>query len=190
MFYVQLPGSVRFDSQIKFHTGTKKEDVSLAKGIKYHPEKDHRQNGDIDKWKKSLMEIKRKERKYHVQDNDTVELKYVKIYCDTNQFPELSFSGPHSKPHVARGLSKHYHLRFYPQLGMGVCAIIRIPFACVACTSIIDKPWISGISSDKQERYKTVTKCTYWPVLWSLNNLNIIELSPKSTSSDTFDEIH
>ena len=112
------------------------------------------------------------------------------MYCNTNKFPELLFSGPHSKPHVARGLSKHYHLRFYPKLGMGVCAIICIPFACVACTSIIDKPWISGISSDKQERYKTVTKCTYWPVLGSLNNLNIIELSPKSTSYDTFDEIH
>ena len=54
MFNVQLTGSVRFDSQIKFHTGTKKEDVSLAKGIKYHPEKDHRQNGDIDKWKKII----------------------------------------------------------------------------------------------------------------------------------------
>ena len=30
MSNVQLPLSVRFDSQIKMHTGTKKEDVSLA----------------------------------------------------------------------------------------------------------------------------------------------------------------
>ena len=52
------------------------------------------------------------------------------------------------------------------------------------------KPWISGISSDKQERYKPVTKCTYFPVLGSFNNCKIIQLSPKSTSSDTFDEIH
>ena len=28
---VQLPGSIRFDSQIKIYTGTKKYDVSLAK---------------------------------------------------------------------------------------------------------------------------------------------------------------
>ena len=28
---VQLPGSVRFDSQIKIHTGTENKDVSLAK---------------------------------------------------------------------------------------------------------------------------------------------------------------
>ena len=52
------------------------------------------------------------------------------------------------------------------------------------------KPWINGISSDKQEQYKPVTKCTYWPVLGSFNNWNIIQLSPKSTSSGTFDEIH
>ena len=55
---------------------------------------------------------------------------------------------------------------------------------------MLDKPWISGISSDKQERYKPVTKCTYWSLLGSFNNWNIILLSPKSTSSDTFDEIH
>ena len=99
----------------------------------------------------------------------------------------MLFSGPHSKPHGARGLSKHYYLRFDPKLGMGVCAIRRIPYACVACTSMVDKPWIYVISSDKQERYKPVTKFTDYPVLGYFNNWNIILFSPKSTSSDTFD---
>ena len=49
------------------------------------------------------MERKQIERKYHVQDNAAVELKDAKIYCNTNQFPELSFYGTHSKPHGARG---------------------------------------------------------------------------------------
>ena len=49
---------------------------------------------------------------------------------------------------------------------------------------------VSGIPSEKQERYKPVTKCTYWPVLGELNNWNIIGLSSKSTSSETFDIIH
>ena len=48
MSKVQLPGSVRFDSQIKMHTGTEKEDVSLAQEFKDHLEKEHRQNGAID----------------------------------------------------------------------------------------------------------------------------------------------
>ena len=72
---------------------------------------------------------------------------------------------------------------------MGKYAIHRIPYSCVACTSMLDKPWISGIPSEKQERYKPVTKCTYWPVLGAFNNWNILLLSSKSTSSDTFDEI-
>ena len=55
------------------------------------------------------MERKGTERKWHVQDNAAVEIKDVKVYCHTNQFPELSFSGSHSKPRGARGLSKHYH---------------------------------------------------------------------------------
>ena len=73
---------------------------------------------------------------------------------------------------------------------MSKCAIRCIPCACVACTSMLDKPLISGIPSDKQERYKPVTKCTYWPVLGYFNNWNMIRFSSKSTSSDTFDEIH
>ena len=48
------------------------------------------------------------------------------------------------------------------------------------------KPWMSGIPSYKQERYKPVTKCTYWSVLGYFNNWNIIQLSQKSTPSDAF----
>ena len=104
------------------------------------------------------MERKWTERKYHIRDNAAVGLKDVIIYCNKNQSPELLFSVPNFKPYGSRGLSKHHHLRFYPKLGMGVCAIHRTPYACVACTSMLDKPWILRISSDKQERYKTVTK--------------------------------
>ena len=73
---------------------------------------------------------------------------------------------------------------------MGKFEIRCIPCACVACTSILEKAWISGIPSEKQERYQPVTKCTYWPVLGAFKNWNIIELSSKSTSSETFDGIH
>ena len=36
MSKVQLPGSFRFDSQIKIHTGTEKKDVSLDMEFKDH----------------------------------------------------------------------------------------------------------------------------------------------------------
>ena len=111
---VQLHGSIRFDSQIKIHTGTEKKDVSLAREFKDHLEGKHRKNGFIDQGKprKIFMNREWTERKYHIQDNDDVELNDVKMYCNTNQFPTLPFCGPYSKPHGARGLSKHYHLRF------------------------------------------------------------------------------
>ena len=67
-----------------------------------------------------------------------------------NEFPALSFRGPRSKLHSSRGLSNNYHLRFDTKLGHGICAIGRIPCACVACTSMLDQPWIYGISSKKQ----------------------------------------
>ena len=60
MYKVQVPGSVRFDSQIKVHTGTENKNVSLAQEFKDHLEEKHRQNVAIDqgKFKKIFMEIK------------------------------------------------------------------------------------------------------------------------------------
>ena len=101
------------------------------------------------------------DRQYHVQYNADLSHKDMKMYCNTNQFLALTFCGPNSKPHGARRMSKHYHLLSYPKQGNCVCAILLIPCACVACTSILDKPWIYGIPPDKQERYEFVTKCTY-----------------------------
>ena len=51
MSKVQLPWSVRFDSQIKMHTGTKKKDVSLAKKLKHYLEGENLKNGVIDQGK-------------------------------------------------------------------------------------------------------------------------------------------
>ena len=93
MSKVQLTGSIIFDSQIQIHTGTENKDVSLAKEFKDHIEGEHHQNGVIDQGKSRKRFMKRKwtERKYHVQDNADVELKDVKMYCNTNQFPTLPF---------------------------------------------------------------------------------------------------
>ena len=57
-------------------------------------------------------------KKVPCQNNAAVGLNDVNMYCNTNQFPALPFCGPHSKPHGARGLGKHYHLRYDPKLGM------------------------------------------------------------------------
>ena len=112
------------------------------------------------------------------------------MYCKTNKFLALPFYGTHSKPHGERGLSKNYHLRFDPKIGNGVYTILCIPCACVACTSMLYKPCISGILSDKQECYKPVIDCNYLKLLGPFNNWNITQLSQKSTPSDAFDEIH
>ena len=55
---------------------------------------------------------------------------------------------------------------------------------------MLDKHWISGIPSNKQEDYQPVTDCTYWPVPGLCNNWNIIQLRPKPTPFEAFDEIN
>ena len=91
------------------------------------------------------MERKLTDRQYHIQDNSDVVKKYLRMYCNTNQFPSLPLCGPRFKLHGARGMSKNYHLHFYPKLGNGVCTIRLISCDCVACTSMLYKTWISGI---------------------------------------------
>ena len=157
----------------------------MAKEFQKHVSNDGSKHGFIDQGKyiKRASKIKCADREYHVQDNSDVAHKDVKMYCDTNQFPALPFCGSYPKTHGARGLVKHYHIRFDTNLGHGICAIFRIPCACVACTSMLDQPWISGVRSTKQARYQPVINCTYWPVLVPYNNWNIIHLTPKSITS-------
>ena len=154
--------------------------------------KENRKHGVIDKvkYRGESSKIKCTDRYFHVQDNYDVPQKYMKMYCDTNQFPTLLFFGSHPKPHGARVLGKNCHLRFDPNIGHGICAICRIPCACFSLTSILDKPWIYCIQSTKQARYQPVINCTYWKVLVPYNNWNTIELTPKSIPSGAFDEIH
>ena len=42
----------------------------------------------------------------------------------------------------------------------------------------------------KKSRYQPVTDFTYWPVMGSYKNWNIIHLTPKLTTFEAFDEIH
>ena len=62
---------------------------------------------------------------------------------------------------------------------------------CLCCMYINARQTLDiWYTTRKKERYKPVTKCTYWPVLGSFNNWNIIQLSHKSNPYDAFDEIY
>ena len=64
-----------------------------------------------------------KEQEYHLQEDDDVIKKGIKMFCDTTQFPSLEFCGTHAKPHGVQGLRKHYNMRLNPKLGHGTCEI-------------------------------------------------------------------
>ena len=125
MSNVQLPGSKTFDSHIIMHSCIHKNDFSLAKQFQKYLSKEHRKHGVIDQetFRKRASKRKWAERDYFVQDISDVAHKDVKMYFDTNQFPELPFCGPHPKPRGSRGLRNHYRLRFDPKIGHGICAI-------------------------------------------------------------------
>ena len=112
------------------------------------------------------------------------------MFCNTNQFPSLPFCGPHTKPHGVRGLSKHYHRLFDPKQVHVICAMRRITCACYEFTSMLDKSWITGLAPKQQPCYQPVTNWSYWPVLSSFNNWNIIIFSHKATTSEALEEIH
>ena len=136
---------------MQIHTSTQNNYVSLAKEFQQNISKQRLKNGVIDqgKYRKRFSERKWTDREYHVQYNDDFSHKDGKIYCNTKQLPALPFCGPHSKPRGSKGLSKHYHFSIDTKIGNGVCTILRIPCACVACTTMIDKPWMYGIPLKK-----------------------------------------
>ena len=104
-----------------------------------------------------------------MQHDKYVDHQDAKIYCATNQFPGFKVLGPHNKLNGARGLGKHYHMRFDTKLGYGTCAISCIPRDCPTCTSILDKPWSPGVPAQQKTSYQPVKYFTYSPVLCSFN---------------------
>ena len=99
MSNVQLIGSKTFDSHILMHAFPQKNDFGLAKQFQKNLYKEHCRHGFVDqvKYRKRASKIKWTDIEYHVQDNSDVAHKYVKMYCDTNRFLELTFCGPHPK---------------------------------------------------------------------------------------------
>ena len=125
-----------------------------------------------------------------MQNNKDVEHQEVKMYCVTNKIPEFQFLGPHKKPHVVRGLGKHYHVRFDPKIGHGACAMHHTPCGINMCTSMLENPWVTGMTEHQQPRYQPIKYCTYWPVLGYFNKWNILQLSLEATYSEKIDKTH
>ena len=100
MSNVQLPGSKTFDSHIPMHLFAPKNYVSLEKQFQKHMSKDYCKHGVTyqRKYRKRYSKIKCTDREYHVQYSSDVPHKYVKMYCDTNQFPTFTFCASHKKP--------------------------------------------------------------------------------------------
>ena len=51
-------------------------------------------------------------------------------------------------------------------------------------------PWEIGVELIYRPRYQPIKYCTYWPVLGSFVNWNIIQVSNKSTTYEYFDGVH
>ena len=68
----------------------------------------------------------------------------------------VTFLVPHKKPHGVRGLGKNDHMNFDPKLGHGIYDICCTPCAYSFCTSIIEQPWITGFTAQKQPHYQPV----------------------------------
>ena len=73
-------------------------------------------------------------REYQVQDNSDVDHFTVKMIFNSTHFPALTFFVQYTKPHVVRGLSKHYVFHLETKLVQGICVILFIPCACVDLT--------------------------------------------------------
>ena len=112
------------------------------------------------------------------------------MYCATNQSTELQFLGPYNKPHGICGLVKHDHMRFDPKILHCTFAIRHIPCVCTSYTSILDQPWVKSLSAQQQPFYQPFQYCTFWPVLGSFTNLNILKFSHKATSSEEIEARH
>ena len=130
------------------------------------------------------------ERKYHVQDRKDFQHTSVKISCATTRFLVLPCCGTHMKYHVARGLSKHYHMKLDLKLGHNKYKMKQIHCVCVSYINVLDKPWSHVVYHAQEPLYMSSVEVTCWPVSGFFNNWNIIQLNNKTKFSEYFDVVH
>ena len=66
----------------------------------------------------------------------------------------------------------------------------QIACACAKFTSMLDKPLVPVLPPQQKLCCQPVKYCTYWPVIVSFNNWNIIKVAHKSTTSEASVDIH
>ena len=125
---------------------------------------------------KTISEINWTDREYSLRYNADVAQKEVKMYCNTKQFPSLSFCGPNSKPHGARRLS----------------VMVYVTFSIYHVTVLYVHQWYTNLGymvyHKKQERYQPVTNFTIFcyfvsvstcsfRVFICMQRINIIQVS-------------
>ena len=83
------------------NTATHNTDVILALEFQKHLSNKSLKHSIIDNvtQKKGSSKQNCTNREYYVQHMKYFKHKYVKMYCATNNFPELQFLGPHKKPY-------------------------------------------------------------------------------------------
>ena len=73
----------------------------------------------------------------------------------------------------------HYHIQCDPYLGLGRCAIIRIPCTCIDFRNSMDLLWDKYLVPKYKPRYSSVTKYKYYTILGKHNYLVIIDFIDK-----------
>ena len=67
--------------------------------------------------------------------------------------------------HVVNGVLTHYHIYYYPYLGLLRCDIIITPCDYMYYTNAMDLPWYPYLVPKYRPSYYSVTKFKYYPIL-------------------------
>ena len=140
------------------HFSPHKTSVRLAQEFQKHLSNASRKNVVIDQGKYIKLSIKWKwtEQEYHVQEDNHMTHKVLKLLGAKTQFPLLQFCGTHEKPHGVQGLSKNCHILLDTKLGYVTCEIFQISCACSVCTSMLYKPWSPGVIQPNKPCFQPV----------------------------------
>ena len=58
------------------------------------------------------------------------------------------------------------------------------------CTNVLDKPWAPDVDHGQKSCYQPLVDFTYWYMLGTFNNCNIVQFTNKNASSEDFDEVN
>ena len=113
----------------------------------------------------------------------------MKIKWNNKYFLKLNISAGRNPYHGVNGILTLYHIWRDPYFVLVRCTIVIIPCCFIEFINAVYLTWDTSLVTKYHQRYSSVTKCKYYPILGEHNYWSITDSIDKHTDEEEYEAL-